>query len=140
MGYQILCGPLFNATVYHSINCPLSGTLATGETATSNGIPLGDGFISNRRFDSLWYAIPSTGNFSEPYNFYVLPYDEQTLKPGSNWVLLAVRSNDTNTIKWMPGNVVFPIPEPNQEIKWGSNFQQFGRGAVQTTMTDLKER
>jgi hypothetical protein len=43
---QILCAPLFNATVYHSINCPLSGTLATGETATSNGIPLGDGFIA----------------------------------------------------------------------------------------------
>jgi hypothetical protein len=32
---QILCAPLFNATVYHSINCPLSGTLATGATATS---------------------------------------------------------------------------------------------------------
>ena len=62
---QILCAPLFNATVYHSRNCPLSGTLATGETATSNGIPLGDGFIANRRFDSLWCAIPSTDNFNE---------------------------------------------------------------------------
>jgi hypothetical protein len=37
----------------------------------------------------------------------------------------------------MPGNVVFPIPEPNQEIKWGSNFQQFGRGAVKTTIDGL---
>ena len=55
----------------------------------------------------------------------------------SNWVLLAVRSNDTNTIKWMSGKVVFPIPEPNQEIKWGSNFQQFGRGAVKTTIHGL---
>ena len=86
----------------------------------------------------MWYAIPSTGNFSEPYNFYVLPYDEQSLKPASNWVLLAVRSHDTNTIKWMPGNVVFPIPEPNQEVNWGSNFQQFGRGAVKTTINGLE--
>ena len=119
---QILCAPLFNATVYHSINCKLSGTLATGEAATSNGIPLGGGFIANRRFDLLWYAIPSTGNFSEAYSFHVLPCDEQSLRPASSWVLLAVRSHDTNTIKWMPGNVVFPTPEPNQEIKWGSIF------------------
>ena len=38
----------------------------------------------------------------------------------------------------MPGNVVFPIPEPNQEIKWGSNFQQFGRGTVKTTISGLE--
>ena len=37
----------------------------------------------------------------------------------------------------MPGNVVFPIPQPNQEIKWGSNSQQFGRGAVKTTIDGL---
>ena len=38
----------------------------------------------------------------------------------------------------MPGNVVFPIPEPNQEIEWGSNFQQVGTGAVKTTINGLE--
>ena len=130
----ITCAPLFNSTIYHTIVCPQSGTIATGETITSNGIPLGNAFLENRRHDTLWYAIPESGNFSDLNNFYVLPYDEQNIKPGSNWVLLAMRCNETNGLKWIPGNVVISIPEQFHEIKWGSNYQHFGRDPTKTTI------
>jgi hypothetical protein len=104
---RILCAPLFTTSEFFSIDCPTSGTLSTGETATTNGIPLGDANITTRQFDTLWYAIPASGNFSNVGGFRVLSYNEKVIVPGSSWVLLATRTHDNNTVKWVAGHCYF---------------------------------
>ena len=32
-------------------------------------------------------------------------------------------------LKWLPGGVTLPLPDDGQQITWGSNVQQLGRGA-----------
>jgi hypothetical protein len=34
----------------------------------------------------------------------------------------------------MPGNVIIPLPESGLDVRWGSNFQQFGRDPTKTTI------
>ena len=45
-----------------------------------------------------------------------------------------MRCNETNGLKWMLGSVVIPLPESGLDVRWGSNFQQFGRDPTKTTI------
>jgi hypothetical protein len=36
---------------------------------------------------------------------------------------------DSRSSKWLPGGVALPLPDDGQQIQWGSNVQQLGRGA-----------
>jgi hypothetical protein len=61
--------------------------------------------------NTLWYAVPLSGNVSTVGGFYVLSFNEKHTVPGSSWVLLATRTHDNNTVKWVAGSVILPLPE-----------------------------
>ena len=43
---------------------------------------------------------------------------------------LATLITDANpALKWLPGAVALPLPDSGQQIQWGNNTQQLGRGA-----------
>ena len=64
-------------------------------------------------------------------NVRIVPVLNTTENIEPNWALLAALNADTNqaVVKWQAGGVVLPLPETGQQIQWGSNVQQLGRGA-----------
>jgi hypothetical protein len=95
------------------IYCPLSGTIvsylgATGVstvTCDANGIPMGF-------WNALWYVVTvGQSAASVQGNFVLTTYTNDTWRPTSNWILIAVHNGDGiygGHIKWMPGQINFP--------------------------------
>jgi hypothetical protein len=42
--------------------------------------------------------------------------------------------NTDGSLKWLPGAVALPLPDNGQQIQWGSNAQQLGRGASKLSL------
>jgi hypothetical protein len=103
---KILRTPLFNSTIYHSIICPISGTLATGETITSEWNSIRKR-IYRESSDLILYGmlfhLQETSAMLLISMFCLTTNKSWNLLV--NWVLLAMRCNDTNGLKWMPGSV-----------------------------------
>ena len=61
----------------------------------------------------------------------MVQYLSATETPGPTWVLICIAFTDAGqqVIRWQAGSVVLPIPDSGQQIQWGSNVQQLGRGA-----------
>ena len=82
---------------YFDITMPTSGTVtgvggATNQTATASGIPLA-------AWTALYYILPNgSGNASTAANFRLVSYTANLNVP-SDWVLLAIRNGDDNTVR-----------------------------------------
>ena len=81
--------------------------------------------------------LPTSSTFtSQPGQFRVVQYLGATETPGPNWVLICAAFTDggQQVIRWQAGSVVLPIPDSGQQIQWGGNLQQLGRGANKITL------
>jgi len=100
----------YGVSGFFDIDCPTSGTItgyinASGSslvTCTAAGIPLSS-------WHALYYIIRqgATNTFTQT-NFVVVNYTNSTYKIDSSWLLIAMRSGDMGTLKWIPGNENIP--------------------------------
>ena len=117
---------------YYLIECPASGATLGAGSVDADGINLGTNTTGATGFSSLWYALPTGSTFtSQPGQFRVVSFQSTTESPGPNWVLICITFTDAGqqVIRWQAGSVVLPIPDSGQQIQWGSNALQLGRGA-----------
>ena len=131
---RILALPLMGHTTssFYVIDCPADGATLGAGTVNADGINLGTNNTGTTGFGSLWYVLPTgSANASQPGQFRVVAVQSTTETPGPNWVLICVAFTDAGqqVIRWQAGSVVLPIPDSGQQIQWGSNVQQLGRGA-----------
>jgi hypothetical protein len=69
----------------------------------------GDGILLESS-ETLWYRVkPGSGPTSNPENFVITHYLNERYSPDENWILIATRNNDNNSIKFVPGQVNIPI-------------------------------
>jgi hypothetical protein len=109
-----------------NIECPLSGTIIyysslTGVstvTCDANGIPMGG-------WDALWYVVTVGQSAASVQGNFVLTFHQNdTWRPTSNWILIAVYNGDTiygGHIKWMPGQINFPYAGGVYNSQLGTN-------------------
>ena len=119
-------------STFYVIDCPAAGATLGAGTVDVDGINLGTNNTSATGFGSLWYVLPiGSANASHPGQFRVAIYQSTTETPCPNWVLICVAFTDAGqqVIRWQAGSVVLPIPDSGQQIQWGGNVQQLGRGA-----------
>ena len=111
------------STLYDII-CPTSGTIGTGQIADADGIPLG---ANNDNLATLYYVLPTvSSNSTFVGNFRVITSVNTIDNLDSRWMALATLNTDANpTLKWLTA----PLPDSGQQIQWGNNVQQLGRGA-----------
>ena len=122
----------------YDISCPASGTIGTGQTIDADGMSLG---TNSNNFAGLYYIVPiaatgAIGFATVVGNFRIITFSNTIENVEPHWVLLAVINTDTNQalVKWQAGNVVLPLPDNGQQIQWGSNVQQLGRGASKLSL------
>ena len=118
---RVILLPLENTEIstsgFFNIDCPTSGTItfysSSGTTTVScdgNGIPIGV-------WQGLYYEISVGSSYnSQQTRFRLVDYGNSTWQPDENWILIAMRNgdgsndnNDTQCIKWLPGQVNIPI-------------------------------
>ena len=132
---RVIATPLMGKATssLYDIVCPTSGTIGTGQTADADGIPLG---ANSDNLATLYYVLPTaSANTQFLNNFRVITSTNTTTDLDSRWMALATLNTDANpTLKWLPGAVVLPLPDNGQQIQWGSNVQQLGRGASKLTL------
>jgi hypothetical protein len=117
----------------YDIVCPTSGTIGTGQIADADGIPLG---ANSDNLATLYYVLPTaSANTQFVSNFRVITSANTTDNLDSRWMALATLNTDAGpTLKWLPGAVTLPLPDNGQQIQWGSNVQQLGRGAYKIVL------
>ena len=129
---RVLALPLMGkaGSTNYNIDCPASGTTGTGQIIDADGIPMG---ANTNVFSALYYQLPtaSTSISTLVGNFRVISTLNTVDNIDPSWVLLAVLNTDASQalVKWQAGGVVLPLPDNGQQIQWGSNAQQLGRGA-----------
>ena len=127
---RVIATPLMGKATssLYDIVCPTSGTIGTGQTADADGIPLG---ANSDNLATLYYVLPTaSANTQFINNFRVITSTNTTDNLDSRWMALATLNTDAgSTLKWLPGAVALPLPDNGQQIQWGSNVQQLGRGA-----------
>ena len=99
-----------STTGYIDINCPTSGTITyynasnvtTTVTCAASGVPIA-------AWEALYYEItPGQGQTSDQTKFRLVNYQNSTWKPSSNWILICALNGDSNSLKWIPGQVIIP--------------------------------
>ena len=130
---RVLALPLMGkaGSTNYNIDCPASGTTGTGQIIDADGIPMG---ANTSVFSALYYQLPtaSTSISTLVGNFRVISTLNTVDNIDPSWVLLAVLNTDASQalVKWQAGGVVLPPPDNGQQIQWGSNAPQLGRGAT----------
>jgi hypothetical protein len=116
-------GGHFGTNGYFDIEIPSVGTIITGAggagntTVTAGGIPLGG-------WQALYYILPvGNNNASLPSNFRVVQHTSSLTIP-ENWLLLAVRNGDDNTLRLGTGLTL----QLGQTWVSGSGTAGFGSG------------
>jgi len=101
-GYFDITVPSLNAFI---TRFPKDSSTSNQVQVTTNGIPMA-------AWDGLYYKLPIGNNAftSLPGNFVIASYGNTAWTPNQNWILLAVFNSDTNSIKWLPGQVCLPNP------------------------------
>ena len=128
--YRVIAIPVekaeFGSAGHLDINCPLSGTIVhySGTTGVStvtcdaNGIPVDT-------WTALWYVVTvGQNNASVQGNFVLTYFQNDTWRPNSNWILIAVYNGDATNgghLKWMPGQINFAYTGGVYDSKLGSN-------------------
>ena len=109
-------------STFYVIDCPAAGATLGAGSVDADGINLGTNYTAATGFGSLWYVVGQ---------FRVVLYQGTTETPAPNWVLICITFTDAGqqVIRWQAGSVVQPLPDSGQQIQWGSNVQQLGRGA-----------
>ena len=134
---RVLALPLMGkaGSTNYNIDCPASGTTGTGQIIDADGIPMG---ANTNVFSALYYQLPtaSTSISTLVGNFRVISTLNTVDNIDPSWVLLAVLNTDASQalVKWQAGGVVLPLPDNGQQIQWGSNVQQLGRGATKLSL------
>ena len=136
---RILALPLMGhaSSPFYVIECPAAGATLGAGTVDADGINIGTNDASITGYGSLWYVLPTTSPFtSQPGQFRVVAFQSTTETPAPNWVLICVAFTDAGqqVLRWQAGSVVLPLPDAGQQIQWGSNVQQLGRGANKITL------
>ncbi len=113
-------GAFFSTIGYFTISIPTSGTIqgvggAASVTATSAGIPI-------TTWNSLYYILPIGGGATSlPANFRLVAYTANIVIP-DNWVLVASKNSDTNTLAVAGGKYILHSGESINTVKYSSAF------------------
>ena len=100
-------GPHFAVGGYYDINMPAAGIVIAGHgglgsvTVTADGVPLGS-------WRALYYELPlgqNSGTLNGNYRIVDYSTSGDVVIP-ENWLLIAVRNNDNNAVKWCTGVVL----------------------------------
>ncbi|HRG89068.1 MAG TPA: hypothetical protein PLW44_08630, partial [Chitinophagales bacterium] len=116
---------------YFDIEIPAVNTVITGAggaantTVTAGGIPLGG-------WQALYYILPvGNNNASLPSNFRVVQHTGSLTIP-ENWLLLALRSGDDNSLRLGTG---ITLKLGQTWVSGGGTAQDGGNGVIQNTTT-----
>ena len=72
-------------------------------------MPCGASGVPINGWEALYYEItPGQSATSDQTKFRLVNYQNSTWKPSSNWILICALNGDSNSLKWIPGQVIIP--------------------------------